>query len=316
MKHTKCGLHVRRTSAYRHRSLSPGRLGDRIFCDVAPKGCRRFLISTQPTTDVRERLAVPSRCHSWIVNRDTLHSSHPWHSTQRAAEGSLKRKATCGPRVGLGLHRITAVQSCQPPHQQEKRAHAGSSLTLEPSQAAFRGPSFRTLSMSLVCCRESLCQTKSSGIISTRAGSTGYPSTKCDALQRSFATASSRAWLIDSPSMMTAPPSRNVSHHSVISVPPRCSEDPGQPIRVKAGSSRKSPRPRTRLINSAWADFGRAWFFSMISFGTVANRPLCDGSATPRGLLGSLHGARSQRPSSRLHQSRQKSLNRFGAKAV
>jgi hypothetical protein len=236
-KHTKCGLHVRRTS-------------------VAPKGCRRFLISTQPTTDVRERLAVPSRCHSWIVNRDTLHSSHPWHSTQRAAEGSLKRKATCGPRVGLGLHRITAVQSCQPPHQQEKRAHAGSSLTLEPSQAAFRGPSFRTLSMSLVCCRESLCQTKSSGIISTRAGSTGYPSTKCDALQRSFATASSRAWLIDSPSMMTAPPSRNVSHHSVISVPPRCSEDPGQPIRVKAGSSRKSPRPRTRLIKSAWRILG------------------------------------------------------------
>jgi hypothetical protein len=53
--------------------------------------------------------------------------------------------------------------------------------------------------------------------------------------QRSFATASSRAWLIDSPSMMTAPPSRNVSHHSVISVPPRCSEGPGQPIRLKAG---------------------------------------------------------------------------------
>jgi hypothetical protein len=96
---------------------------------AAPKGCRRFLISTQPTTDVRERPAVPSRFHSWIVNRDALHSSHPWRLTQRAAEGSLKRKATCGPRVGLGSPPHKAVQSCQPPHQQKKRPHAGSSIS-------------------------------------------------------------------------------------------------------------------------------------------------------------------------------------------
>jgi hypothetical protein len=59
-----------------------------------------------------------------------------------------------------------------------------------------------------------------SGISSTSSESIGKPSTKCDARPSSFATASSLAWAADFPSMMTAEPPRNESHHKIISPPP------------------------------------------------------------------------------------------------